>query len=67
MPNNATISARPSGPMSWLEDLQADVKHGTDVTLPGKILHLLGAPGTERGVPEAVSNFMPGGGPTIVV
>lgn len=67
-PGNPTDSFRPQPtgpiqtPLNWLENLRSDVKHGTDVTLPGRILKTLGARGTDMGVPEAVGDIMPGGG-----
>ena len=63
---DSTVGARPTGllqtPMNWLEDLQTDVKTGSDLTLPGKALKFMGARGTDKGVPEAVGDIMPGGG-----
>lgn len=57
-----TAGPTPTGIMPWLEDLQRDVKKGTDLTFPGKVLKTLGAKGTDAGVPEAVGDIMPGGG-----
>jgi hypothetical protein len=59
----ATISARPSGVMPWLEDLQGDIRYGTGATLPGRLLQKMGAPGLYSGVPESVGEMM--GGPAI--
>jgi len=59
---NATVSARPPGVTTWLEDIQSDVSHGTGLTFPGRVLSAMGAPGTERGVPPQVAEMMPGGG-----
>ncbi len=59
----ATISARPSGVLPWLEDLQGDIRHGTGATWAGRLLQKMGAPGIERGVSEPVSEFM--GGPVV--
>ena len=47
----------------WLEDVQSDVRHGTDLTLPGKALKLIGAEGTEKGAgggPGGVGEMMGG-------
>lgn len=63
---HASMYARPTGPLqgpiNWLEDLQGDVRNGTGLTLPGRVLQFLGAKGTSSGVPESVGNLMPGGG-----
>lgn len=57
----ATIGASTENPISgWFQDLKGDVKHGTQNTLPGKILHGLGAPGTDSGVPEGLGDVMGG-------
>ncbi len=59
----ATISARQPGMMSWLEDLQGDIRHGTGMTLPGRVLQKMGAPGIDMGVNEATGEMI--GGPAI--
>lgn len=62
------LRPRPTGPiqtpLNWLEDLQYDVKHGTDLTLPGRALKFMGAEGTDKGAGAqgAVGDLMPGGG-----
>lgn len=40
-----TISSIPSGPASWLEQLEGDIRSGSGFTLPGRILQKLGAKG----------------------
>jgi len=35
-----------------------DVKYGTGVTLPGRAIRAMGAPGLYSGEPEAVGNYM---------
>lgn len=66
VPDGNEVSARPQGPLQtpidWLQDVRGDIKHGTGVTLPGRVLRGLGARGTDTGVPEAVGDLMPGGG-----
>jgi len=64
VPSNLTISAQPK-PAGWLgsaenylSELMGDVKYGTGVTLPGRALKALGAPGLYSGEPEAVGNYM---------
>jgi hypothetical protein len=49
IPKDSTIGPRPKGVSSWLESLEADIRSGTGVTLPGKILQKMGAPGLEHG------------------
>lgn len=58
-----TISAIPNQGIqnkvvNWLSDLEGDVRHGTGMTLPGRILQKMGARGTDMGVPESVSNYV---------
>lgn len=60
-----TAGPAPTGIMPWLEDLQRDVKKGTDRTLPGKVMKFLGAKGTDYGAPEAVGDVVIPGGSTI--
>src|SRR5271163_1554437 len=43
-----TVGAR-GGVEGWLEDLQGDIKHGTESTLPGRLLHKVGFQGIESG------------------
>ena len=62
----ATISARESNwshPLNYLEDLAGDLRFGGETTLPGRILHKMGAQGLDRGVPESVGETV--GGPVI--
>lgn len=54
-----TLRARPDHPVrNWLEDAQEDIHHGTTLTLPGKVLHALGATGLDTGVSEGASQAM---------
>lgn len=61
--NIGQISARPNATWqdkasNYLSDMENDVRQGDDATLPGKVLKFLGAKGTDKGVPQAVSNYI---------
>lgn len=49
IPSENHMEAAPGGAEGWFEDLKGDIKHGTTNTLPGKVLHGLGAEGIEKG------------------
>lgn len=55
-----SIGPRESGFHTWLQDVQADVKNGSDSTWFGAMLKKMGAKGTNYGTPEAVGDFMSG-------
>ena len=59
----AHIGPGKTGVGGWLENLEADIRHGTGATAPGRVLSRMGAPGTESGVPPAVGETI--GGPII--
>ena len=61
--DKSTIKARPKGFLSWLQDLESDVRFGTGSTAPGRLLRTMGAPGIESGVGKESGEFM--GGPVI--
>lgn len=42
----ATMSPRKPGILTWLQNLEADIRTGTDVTAPGRLLKGMGAKGT---------------------
>lgn len=46
----AHISATPGGAKEWLKELEADIRSGSQFTLPGRIIHKMGAQGTDVGV-----------------
>lgn len=54
----STISARPSGIGQYLKDLEGDVRYGTTSTLPGKVLHALGAQGVNVGAQAKASGVL---------
>jgi hypothetical protein len=56
----ATISARPQGVGTWLEDLKGDIEQGSGNTLPGRILQKMGAPGINKGVSEGAAQQIAG-------
>lgn len=56
-----TIGPAPTGVGHWLENAISDIKHGSDITMPGKILKAMGATGTEKGVSPGAADMM--GGP----
>jgi hypothetical protein len=45
----STIGPRPKGVASWLESLESDIRSGSGVTVPGRLLQKMGAPGLEKG------------------
>lgn len=51
-----TMRAAPTGVGEWLNSLENDVRYGGTETLPGRVLHSLGAQGINRGVSEGVAN-----------
>jgi hypothetical protein len=53
-----SISPRPKGVGTWLENLEADVRTGSATTLPGRLLSKMGARGTESAVSKDVGEFM---------
>jgi hypothetical protein len=55
-----SMGARPNDFHSWLQDVQADVKNGTDSTWVGSMLKKFGAKGTNYGVSEPISDLMAG-------
>lgn len=59
-PGGTTISAQPSGFHSWLQNVQGDVKNGTDSTWVGSMLKKFGAKGTNYGNSEGVGDLMAG-------
>ena len=58
--DEGTISARPGGVKSWLEDLEGDVRYGTGRTAIGRGLRHLGARGIDVGVPESTGELVGG-------
>jgi hypothetical protein len=55
-----TISARPGGVRTWLQDLQGDIQYGSGNTLPGRMLKAAGAPGINKGVSEGAAQQVAG-------
>jgi hypothetical protein len=53
-----SISARPKGVSTWLENLETDIRTGSATTLPGRILHKMGAKGLEYGVSKEAGEFI---------
>jgi hypothetical protein len=53
-----TISAAPTGVKPWLQNLESDVRTGSTSTLPGRVLHAMGAKGLESGVSKPTAEFM---------
>lgn len=51
-----SIGPRQGGVSGYLNDLESDVRYGSDITMPGKILKALGAKGTNSGVSEETAN-----------
>lgn len=57
MPQNfGTIQAAPTGVLPWLKNLEGDVRYGTQDTMPGKVLHFLGAKGTNIGAQSGAAD-----------
>jgi hypothetical protein len=60
-----SIGPRPSGTWSsfnnWLDDVQGDVKNGTDATWVGNVLRKMGAKGTDYGVAPGAASLAPVG------
>lgn len=54
----ATIGAQPGGVQGWLKNLEGDVKYGGTATLFGKILHHIGAQGTEFGAGKDSGGYL---------
>lgn len=54
------IGNAPTGVKAFLNNLEGDIRYGTGSTIPGKILQFMGAPGINRGVPQAVSDQVAG-------
>src|SRR5690348_5621537 len=52
----ASMSAHPSG--SWLNDLESDIRYGSNNTFIGKILKGMGAEGVNEGSQSEAGNFM---------
>ncbi|HLJ26553.1 MAG TPA: hypothetical protein VKY85_07570 [Candidatus Angelobacter sp.] len=57
------IRPQPGGLTGWLQDLRADVTHGSDLTFPGKVLKSMGAKGTETGTSPGAAAMI--GGPAV--
>lgn len=63
---NASIGPREGNTTAnWLSDVEDDIRHGGTKTLPGRVLHKMGAPGLEEGSQSQVGDIM--GGPLIGV
>lgn len=45
----ASVSATPSGPLSWLNQAESDFRYGGQSTILGKLLHSMGAQGVNVG------------------
>lgn len=56
--STSTISARPPGLQTWLQDLETDVRHGTGATWLGRLFKKMGAPGIETGVSKEAGEFI---------
>ena len=56
----ARIGPGKSGAGPWLENLEADIRQGTGVTAPGRVLKSFGAQGTESGVSPGVAETIGG-------
>lgn len=54
----SSVSAPPSGAGQWLRDLEADVRYGGTSTLPGRILKLMGAQGTNIGAQSGAADYI---------
>lgn len=53
-----TISARPGGIGSWLQDFESDIRYGGDRTVLGKALSAMGAKGLNVGSQAAAGDYM---------
>lgn len=56
----ATIQNAQSGVLPWLRNLEGDIRYGTGVTAPGRLLHFLGGQPTSAGVNPATEEKMTG-------
>lgn len=54
----SSVSVPPSGAGQWLRDLEADVRYGGTATLPGRILKLMGAQGTNVGAQTGAADYI---------
>lgn len=62
-PTAGIAAAKPAGnPLAaasnWMDEVMGDVRNGTTATLPGRVLHALGAKGTDYGVSHQTGEFM---------
>lgn len=54
----AEMRQAPSGVRGWLQDLEGDVRYGSKSTLPGRVLHAMGAHGINVGAQASAGDYI---------